>query len=127
MWLPRVLLQPARPPPALLTSLSRSRGGAPRGPVLRAAKVLQVRARCLLPGLLRFWGPSHTQCVTLSLSHSVSAPLATPIPARRSSIELQRLESVSRSPVYALFSESLAGLDTLRAFGLQDRCARKGE
>ena len=30
--------------------------------------------------------------------------------------ELQRLDSISRSPVYALFSETLSGLSTIRAF-----------
>lgn len=36
------------------------------------------------------------------------------IPAAR---ELQRLEAVSRSPIYAGFSEAVAGLPTIRAFG----------
>lgn len=37
---------------------------------------------------------------------------------RPTSREAQRLESISRSPIYALFSESLNGTDTLRASGL---------
>lgn len=40
------------------------------------------------------------------------------IPAAR---ELQRMESVSRSPIYSLFSESLNGVATIRAYGEQDR------
>ncbi|KAJ3367238.1 hypothetical protein GGF31_007656 [Allomyces arbusculus] len=35
--------------------------------------------------------------------------------------ELQRLTSVTRSPVYQLFSESLEGLLSIRAFAVQDR------
>lgn len=34
--------------------------------------------------------------------------------------ELKRLDAVSRSPIFAWFSESLAGLSTIRAFGQQD-------
>ena len=33
--------------------------------------------------------------------------------------ELKRLDAVSRSPIFAWFSESLAGLSTIRAFGQQ--------
>lgn len=33
--------------------------------------------------------------------------------------ELKRLDSVSRSPIFAWFSESLAGLSTIRAFNQQ--------
>ncbi|KAG7093889.1 hypothetical protein E1B28_007528 [Marasmius oreades] len=33
--------------------------------------------------------------------------------------ELKRLDSVSRSPIFAWFGESLAGLGTVRAFGMQ--------
>lgn len=39
---------------------------------------------------------------------------------RRSNIELQRLDAVSRSPIYAHFSESLAGVDTIRAYRLEN-------
>ncbi|CAF2965348.1 unnamed protein product [Rotaria sp. Silwood2] len=38
----------------------------------------------------------------------------------RSSLQLKRLESVTRSPVYALFSSSLDGLTSIRAFEVQD-------
>eukprot|EP00937_MAST-01D_sp_MAST-1D-sp2_P000725 g725.t1 len=41
----------------------------------------------------------------------------------RTSRELKRLDSVSRSPLYAHFSETLDGITTLRAFGLQPQCA----
>jgi ABC-type multidrug transport system fused ATPase/permease subunit len=36
---------------------------------------------------------------------------------RRTYVELQRNDAVTRSPIYALFAESLAGVDTLRAYG----------
>eukprot|EP00889_Picochlorum_renovo_P000353 jgi/Picre1/27383/NNA_000350.t1 len=38
---------------------------------------------------------------------------------RRSYIEMQRLDAVSRSPIYAHFSESLAGVETIRAYRLE--------
>lgn len=36
---------------------------------------------------------------------------------RRSYIELQRNDSTSRSPIYAHFSESLSGVEVIRAYG----------
>lgn len=38
---------------------------------------------------------------------------------RRSYIEMQRLDAVSRSPIYSHFSESLAGVETIRAYRLE--------
>ena len=40
------------------------------------------------------------------------APHPTP-PRRRSNIELQRLDAVSRSPIYTHFSETLSGVETI--------------
>ena len=42
---------------------------------------------------------------------------------RRSYIEMQRLDAVSRSPIYAHFSESLAGVETIRAYNLKSSFA----
>ncbi|KAI9004539.1 multi drug resistance-associated protein MRP [Hyaloraphidium curvatum] len=42
-----------------------------------------------------------------------------------SSRELQRLQSVTKSPVYQHFSETLAGISTVRAFGQSPRFARE--
>ncbi|KAI9987887.1 hypothetical protein PInf_024142 [Phytophthora infestans] len=39
----------------------------------------------------------------------------------KTSRELQRLDSISRSPIFALLSETLDGLSTIRAFGVQKR------
>ncbi|KXZ50332.1 hypothetical protein GPECTOR_17g973 [Gonium pectorale] len=45
----------------------------------------------------------------------------------RTSIELQRIDSVSRSPVYANFAETMTGLDTIRAFRMQERFKARHE
>lgn len=39
---------------------------------------------------------------------------------RRSYIELQRNDATSRSPIYAHFSESLSGVETIRAYRMVD-------
>lgn len=43
----------------------------------------------------------------------------------KTSRELSRLESTSRSPIYALFSETLDGLSTIRAYGNERRLIEK--
>lgn len=45
----------------------------------------------------------------------------------RTSRELKRLDSVSRSPIYAHFQETLGGITTIRAYGQQDRFAQENE
>ncbi|KDO34469.1 hypothetical protein SPRG_00533 [Saprolegnia parasitica CBS 223.65] len=45
----------------------------------------------------------------------------------KTSRELQRLDSISRSPVYALFTETLEGIATIRAFGAETQFAARNE
>jgi ATP-binding cassette subfamily C (CFTR/MRP) protein 1 len=45
----------------------------------------------------------------------------------RTSRELKRLDSVSKSPIYAHFQESLSGIGTIRAFRQQGRFAQENE
>jgi ATP-binding cassette, subfamily C (CFTR/MRP), member 1 len=44
---------------------------------------------------------------------------------RKSSREMKRLDSVSRSPMFSLFGETLQGLMTIRAFGREDIVTKK--
>ena len=46
---------------------------------------------------------------------------------RRTNTAIARLESVTRSPIYADFSEALSGLSTIRSYGLQQKFAEKLE
>jgi ABC-type multidrug transport system fused ATPase/permease subunit len=41
--------------------------------------------------------------------------------------ELKRLESVSRSPIYGQFSETITGASTIRAYGHESRFMRQAE
>lgn len=41
--------------------------------------------------------------------------------------QLKRLESVSRSPVYSHFNETLLGVSVIRAFGEQQRFIRQSD
>lgn len=64
--------------------------------------------------------------VQISIFFPVFLAVAAPVSAcyvglqrffKRTSLELKRLDAISRSPIFAHFSESLNGLCTIRAFG----------
>eukprot|EP00884_Botryococcus_braunii_P000224 jgi/Botrbrau1/10201/Bobra.116_1s0017.1 len=46
---------------------------------------------------------------------------------RRSYVELQRTDAVTRSPMYAHFSETLTGVDSIRAYGVAQRFALRSD
>ncbi|KAJ7591654.1 multidrug resistance-associated ABC transporter [Mycena floridula] len=46
---------------------------------------------------------------------------------RRTSVETKRLDSIMRSALYASYSESLTGLATIRAYGIQKEAVDKAE
>lgn len=46
---------------------------------------------------------------------------------RASARELKRIDSISKSPLYAHFSETLSGLSTIRAYGAADRFITENE
>ncbi|KAK9326402.1 P-loop containing nucleoside triphosphate hydrolase protein [Lipomyces orientalis] len=78
-------------------------------------------------------------CFTLAVISGVFPafiPLILPVTALylyyqrfylRTSRELKRLDSVSRSPIYAHFQESLSGVSTIRAFRQSDRFSTTNE
>ncbi|KAG6830985.1 hypothetical protein H0H92_013457 [Tricholoma furcatifolium] len=46
---------------------------------------------------------------------------------RRTSVETKRLDSLLRSRLYASYSETLTGLSTIRAYGMQDRAVKDAD
>ncbi|CAK9830188.1 Multidrug resistance-associated protein 1 [Anthophora retusa] len=93
-----------------------------------------------LPTILRSWitclfGVIAT-LVVISFSTPVFIAVIIPIGAIyyfvqrlyvASSRQLKRLESVSRSPIYSHFSETVSGAQMIRAFGVQERFINESE
>ncbi|XP_050076526.1 multidrug resistance-associated protein 1 isoform X5 [Anopheles maculipalpis] len=92
--------------------------------------VLDVR----LPGLLLDWIICAIEVVATLVVISISTPIfaAVIVPIGvlyyavqrfyvATSRQLKRLESVSRSPIYSHFGETIQGVQTIRAYSVQDR------
>ena len=92
------------------------------------------------PNSLRSFISTFMQVVSTLVVISVSTPifLAAVLPLIgmyyliqkyyiASSRQLNRLESVSRSPIYAHFSETLSGVSSIRAYGLVGACVQENQ
>ncbi|XP_059617015.1 multidrug resistance-associated protein 1 isoform X2 [Phlebotomus argentipes] len=93
-----------------------------------------------LPYNLRSWLINFFRVLATLVVISISTPLfvAVIIPIGllyyfvqrfyvATSRQLKRLESVSRSPIYSHFGESITGAQTIRAYGVQDRFIGESE
>ncbi|XP_043579583.1 multidrug resistance-associated protein 1 isoform X3 [Bombus pyrosoma] len=93
-----------------------------------------------LPSILRSWIACLFGVIATLVVISFSTPefIAVIIPISviyyfvqrlyvASSRQLKRLESVSRSPIYSHFSETVSGAQMIRAFGVQDRFIQESE
>jgi ATP-binding cassette subfamily C (CFTR/MRP) protein 1 len=80
---------------------------------------------CLIPVIIYYM----RQQVFFTVNHSYSGFGASFLSLIRSTLsqvtyrELKRLDSVSRSPIYALLGETLDGVSTIRAFGAETTLA----
>ncbi|XP_050310916.1 multidrug resistance-associated protein 1 isoform X2 [Anthonomus grandis grandis] len=94
----------------------------------------------VLPMTLRGWisclfgviGTLVVTCVATSLFILVAIPIAILYYFIQrfyvaTSRQLKRLESVSRSPIYSHFGETISGVHCIRAYGQQDRFIRESE
>ncbi|XP_043526934.1 multidrug resistance-associated protein 1 isoform X5 [Frieseomelitta varia] len=93
-----------------------------------------------LPSILRSWIACLFGVIATLVVISVSTPefIAIIVPISviyyfvqrfyvASSRQLKRLESVSRSPIYSHFSETVSGAQMIRAFGVQNRFIEESE
>ncbi|TMW62209.1 hypothetical protein Poli38472_009702 [Pythium oligandrum] len=65
-------------------------------------------------GVASFW-------IALSYIPMIFIFVITGLYYKRSSREIKRLEGITRTPIFNLFSETLNGLDTIRAFQMEDK------
>ncbi|KAK3379821.1 P-loop containing nucleoside triphosphate hydrolase protein [Lasiosphaeria ovina] len=100
--------------------------------IYRVDEVLARMFNMLIGNLVR----SGFTLVVISVSTPAFVALIIPLTAMyiwiqryylRTSRELKRLDSVSRSPIYAHFQESLGGVSTIRAYRQQDRFEHENE
>ncbi|XP_014222077.1 multidrug resistance-associated protein 1 isoform X2 [Trichogramma pretiosum] len=94
----------------------------------------------VLPMMMRAWIASSFSVIATLVVISYSTPIfiAVILPIGliyyfiqrfyvATSRQLKRLESVSRSPIYSHFGESVTGAQTIRAYGVQDRFIKESE
>lgn len=88
----------------------------------------------VLPMSMRFWIMMffNTLAVIVVISYSTPIFLSVVLPIGiiyyfiqrfyvSTSRQLKRIESVTRSPIYTHFSETITGQSTIRAYGVEDR------
>ncbi|XP_058792373.1 multidrug resistance-associated protein 1 isoform X4 [Phymastichus coffea] len=94
----------------------------------------------ILPAILRMWMTCCFSVIATLFVISYSTPIfiAVIVPIGviyyfiqrfyvATSRQLKRLESVSRSPIYSHFGESVTGAQTIRAYGVEDRFIKESE
>ncbi|CAG8635800.1 34871_t:CDS:10, partial [Gigaspora margarita] len=84
---------------------------------LKASKELHnILLNKILSTTIRFYDTTPIACILIATLYIIIGVLY--IYASR---DLKRLESVSRSPIYTAFADTIAGISTIRAFGAEER------
>ncbi|XP_036402430.1 canalicular multispecific organic anion transporter 1-like [Megalops cyprinoides] len=95
-------------------------------------ELIPVSFRSWMLNLVEVFGTLFIICLAAPLFTVVAIPLAAVYYFVQrfyvaTSRQLRRLDSVSRSPIYSHFSETVSGLSVIRAYGHQERFLRQNE